>query len=150
MLLSAATICDGLLPFSPRAGLFWCLLLVGASVVVQLLSSSVESSLCYFYLFFFCGVHPFSLIFCLVEICCLVSGFACFLLLGFGAFVHRPSPGVFFLAFLCVEEPCFWWYFCLVWIFRSLRDVASFWDESGFASSSVSLGSQGSLPMVVS
>ena len=48
----------------------------------------------------FWGVHPFAL-WCLIGICSLVSGWACFLLLGFGAFVHCSSPGVigvFFLA----------------------------------------------------
>ena len=92
VLLSPVTICSGLMPFLPHDGLFWCLLLVSTSVVVRLLSSSVASSLCYCR--YFCGVQPFSFILCLVGICCIVSGLACFLLLGFGTFVHRSLPGV--------------------------------------------------------
>ena len=66
----------------------------------------------------FWGVHPFAL-WCLIGICSLVSGWACFLLLGFGAFVHCSSPGVigvFFLALFLYGKTWFLYYFYLVWI----------------------------------
>ena len=44
---------------------------------------------------------------------------------------------------LFVEQYWFLWCFCLVRISGSLHNVVSLWAESGFAASSVSLGSQG-------
>ena len=137
----------------PCARVFWCLL-VGASVVVRLLDSSVDSSLCFGHSF--CGVSPF-LILCL----CGIYGFlsdefalwvesvpACYgsALLGVHLFTfswvlgHLFIPrhpvsyaiGVFFLSLFAWKIFVSSGDFCLVWISGSRRDLVSLWGESGF------------------
>ena len=126
------------------------LLLVVASVVGRLLSSSMMPSLCYCHYF---GVS-------LPSPCVSVSFGSVPLFRGGLVFfswglerlfvTHHPVSLVscsllsFMWQYWCL------WYFCLVRISGSLRDVVSLWDESGFAESSVSLGSQGSFHVVVS
>ena len=75
-------------------------------------------------------------------------------LLGFGAVVSRSLAGIIGVFFLSLF---FVWKsfvsggdFCLVRNSGSLHDVVALRDESGFAWSSVSFGSQGSLRVVVS
>ena len=101
VLLSAASVCVCLLPFLP-------VFVSSASPCCYFDSgpcSLLFSDTFVMVLLLFWGVHPFALCICLVGICSLVSEWACFLLWGFGAFVHRSSPsviGVFFFALFCV------------------------------------------------
>ena len=150
-LFSAVTICGGLLPFLPCAGLFWCLLLVGTSVVVvRLLSSSVESSFCSCH--YFCGVHPFSLILFSMGSVALFRGLPlsfswvsgiCSSLLDRCPWYLLPCSPFLWKSFVSSGG------FCLVRNSGSLCDVVSLWYEYGFAGSFVLLGSQSSLPLGV-